>query len=62
MQSRTRGLALRYADHGYVLENGRVVASGTAAELAARPDVAHFYLGVGRTAVPRSLSTKDVPS
>ncbi|HVK74739.1 MAG TPA: ABC transporter ATP-binding protein [Kofleriaceae bacterium] len=41
-------LALRYADHGHVLENGRVVASGTAAELRARPDVEEFYLGVGR--------------
>jgi branched-chain amino acid transport system ATP-binding protein len=40
-------LALRHADHGYVLENGRVVASGSAAELAARSDVQHFYLGVG---------------
>ncbi len=39
--------ALRHADHGYVLENGRVVASGTAAELTARPDIRAFYLGVG---------------
>jgi branched-chain amino acid transport system ATP-binding protein len=40
-------LALRHADHGYVLENGRVVASGTAAELAPRDDVRAFYLGGG---------------
>ena len=40
-------LALRYADQGYVLENGRVAISGTARELAARPDIQHFYLGVG---------------
>jgi len=40
-------LALRCAHHGYVLENGRVVAEGPAAALAARPDVKSFYLGVG---------------
>ena len=40
-------VALRHADFGYVLENGRVVASGTSAVLAARDDVQEFYLGVG---------------
>jgi branched-chain amino acid transport system ATP-binding protein len=39
-------LALRYADHGFILENGRVAVSGTARELTARDDVQHFYLGV----------------
>jgi branched-chain amino acid transport system ATP-binding protein len=38
-------LVLRFADHGYVLENGRVAISGPAAELAARDDVKEFYLG-----------------
>jgi branched-chain amino acid transport system ATP-binding protein len=38
-------LVLRFADHAYVLENGRVAASGSAAELAARDDVKQFYLG-----------------
>ncbi|CAN7653196.1 ABC transporter ATP-binding protein [Pararhizobium sp. LjRoot238] len=38
-------LALRYADYGYILETGRVVASGTSAELLARDDVHEFYLG-----------------
>jgi branched-chain amino acid transport system ATP-binding protein len=38
-------LALRYADHAYVLETGRVVASGPAAELAARDDIKDIYLG-----------------
>ncbi|BAV50672.1 ABC transporter ATP-binding protein [Mesorhizobium sp. 113-1-2] len=38
-------LALRYADYGYILENGRVVLSGTAEELRAREDVQDFYLG-----------------
>jgi branched-chain amino acid transport system ATP-binding protein len=40
-------LALRYAHHGYVLENGRVVIDGPAELLARRPDIQHFYLGVG---------------
>jgi branched-chain amino acid transport system ATP-binding protein len=38
-------LALRYADYGYILENGRVAISGTAEELRARDDVHDFYLG-----------------
>ncbi len=36
----------RLADHHYVLEKGRVVWDGTSAELRARPDVQHHYLGV----------------
>jgi branched-chain amino acid transport system ATP-binding protein len=44
-------LVLRYAHHGVVLENGRVAASGAAAELAAREDVSDFYLG-GASTVP----------
>jgi branched-chain amino acid transport system ATP-binding protein len=38
-------LALRYADYGYILENGRVVLSGTAEALRAREDINDFYLG-----------------
>ncbi|HEX9820443.1 MAG TPA: ABC transporter ATP-binding protein [Methylomirabilota bacterium] len=34
------------ADHHYVLEKGRVVWSGTSAELRARADIQHRYLGV----------------
>ena len=40
-------VALRYAHHGYILETGRVVASGSAEELRSRDDVKEFYLGVG---------------
>jgi branched-chain amino acid transport system ATP-binding protein len=36
----------RLADHHYVLEKGRVVWSGTSAELRASSDVQHRYLGV----------------
>ncbi|HEX7633847.1 MAG TPA: ABC transporter ATP-binding protein [Noviherbaspirillum sp.] len=39
-------VALRYADFGYILENGRVVMEGDAQELAANEDVKEFYLGV----------------
>ena len=39
-------IALRYADFGYILENGRVVMEGAARELASNEDVKEFYLGV----------------
>jgi branched-chain amino acid transport system ATP-binding protein len=39
-------VALRYADYGYILENGRVVMDGAASELAANEDVKEFYLGI----------------
>ncbi len=38
-------IALATADEAYVMELGRIVASGTAAELAAKSDVREFYLG-----------------
>ena len=39
-------MALRYARHGYVLENGRVVLDGEASALSANEDVKEFYLGI----------------
>jgi branched-chain amino acid transport system ATP-binding protein len=39
-------IALRYANHGYILENGRVVLDGSAAELRENTDVKEFYLGI----------------
>ena len=39
-------LALQHAHYGYILENGRIVLSGTAEELRGRDDVKHFYLGM----------------
>ncbi|MBI1386756.1 MAG: ATP-binding cassette domain-containing protein [Rhizobiales bacterium] len=39
-------IALRYATYGYILENGRVVMDGTAADLSTNEDVKEFYLGV----------------
>jgi branched-chain amino acid transport system ATP-binding protein len=38
-------IALRYADYGYILENGRVVMDGEGASLAQNEDVKEFYLG-----------------
>jgi branched-chain amino acid transport system ATP-binding protein len=42
-------IALRYADYGYILENGRVVLDGDAATLRANEDVKEFYLGIAGT-------------
>ena len=39
-------VALRYADFGYILENGRVVMEGQAADLRDNEDVKEFYLGL----------------
>lgn len=39
--------ALAIADFGYIMENGRVVLDGTAADLRSNPDVREFYLGLG---------------
>lgn len=39
-------VALRYADYGYILENGRVVMDGNAEELRSNEDVKEFYLGL----------------
>ena len=37
---------IRLADRHYLIERGRVVWSGSSAELAAAPDIQHRYLGV----------------
>jgi branched-chain amino acid transport system ATP-binding protein len=39
-------VALRFADYGYILENGRVVMDGEAKTLAENEDVKEFYLGI----------------
>lgn len=39
-------MALKYAQHGYILENGRVVMDCPAAALAENADVKEFYLGI----------------
>jgi len=47
-------VALRFADFGYILENGRVVMEGSASHLAENEDVKEFYLGIS-TAGRRSF-------
>ncbi|MBL8443820.1 MAG: ABC transporter ATP-binding protein [Zoogloeaceae bacterium] len=39
-------VALRYADFGYILENGRIVMEGDAHYLSTNEDVKEFYLGL----------------
>jgi len=39
-------MALKYASHGYILENGRVVMDGEARALSSNEDVKEFYLGI----------------
>ncbi len=52
-------VALRYADYGYILENGRVVLDGDAASLRENEDVKEFYLGISRSG---RKSFRDVKS
>ena len=52
-------MALALADHGYVLENGRVVKDGPGQELLNDPDIQEFYLGVGEAG---RRSFRDVKS
>ncbi len=39
-------IALKFAEYGYILENGRVVMDGPARDLASNEDVKEFYLGL----------------
>jgi branched-chain amino acid transport system ATP-binding protein len=41
-------VALKYADYGYILENGRIMMDGPAKDLANNEDVKEFYLGVSK--------------
>ena len=40
-------MALQYADYGYIMESGRIVMDGAAAELRNNEDVKEFYVGMG---------------
>jgi branched-chain amino acid transport system ATP-binding protein len=51
-------MALTIAEHGYVMENGRIVLDGPAASLRENADVREFYLGL--TDVGARKSYRDV--
>ena len=42
-------VALRFAQYGYILESGRVVMDGPAAQILENPDIKEFYLGMSET-------------
>ena len=50
-------VALRHAEYGYILENGRVVMDGDAKHLRENEDVKEFYLGISSG---RKKSFRDV--
>jgi branched-chain amino acid transport system ATP-binding protein len=52
-------MALRYADFVYIMESGRIVMDGAAADLGSNEDVKEFYLGMGGG---ERKSFKDVKS
>lgn len=51
-------LALTIADHGYVMENGRIVLDDSVEKLRENADVKEFYLGL--TEVGKKKSYRDV--
>jgi branched-chain amino acid transport system ATP-binding protein len=51
-------VALEIADHGYVMESGRIVLDGSAERLRSHPDIQEFYLG--RTGGQARRSYRDV--
>jgi branched-chain amino acid transport system ATP-binding protein len=47
-------VALDLADFGYVMEDGRIVLEGNAADLRANEDIREFYLGLNLEGVRKS--------
>jgi branched-chain amino acid transport system ATP-binding protein len=47
-------LALDLADHGYVIENGRIVLEGSADSLRENSDIKEFYLGLNEGGARKS--------
>jgi branched-chain amino acid transport system ATP-binding protein len=51
-------IALRFAQYGYVMENGRIVLDGDAKTISQNEDIKEFYLGL--TGVGQRKSYRDV--
>jgi branched-chain amino acid transport system ATP-binding protein len=47
-------LVLDIADHGYVMESGRIVLEGPAEELRGNSDIKEFYLGLNEIGTRKS--------
>ena len=47
-------MALTVADHGYVMENGRIVLEGSAEQLRSNSDIREFYLGLNEGGAKKS--------
>jgi branched-chain amino acid transport system ATP-binding protein len=47
-------MALQVAEHGYVMENGRIVLEGTAQALRENSDIREFYLGLNEGGARKS--------
>ena len=47
-------MALEVAEHGYVMENGRIVLEGAAAKLRENSDIKEFYLGLNEAGTRKS--------
>jgi branched-chain amino acid transport system ATP-binding protein len=47
-------MALDVAEHGYVMENGRIVLEGSAASLRENSDIREFYLGLNEVGSRKS--------
>ncbi|MFM9941322.1 MAG: ABC transporter ATP-binding protein [Hyphomicrobiaceae bacterium] len=47
-------MALSVAEHGYVMENGRIVLEGTAEQLLGNSDIREFYLGLNEAGSRKS--------
>jgi branched-chain amino acid transport system ATP-binding protein len=48
-------VALKVADYGYIIEQGKIVLDGTSSALASNEDVKEFYLGQGKNESRRSF-------